>query len=95
MTTLQGPARMGSRSKAASLVRELPASLSNESVRIEFGDGALATTSFLDQLCIEVLLVRGARSLQLVGLDSYAQEIALDCARERGVADRVAFPPRD
>ena len=61
MTTLQGPARMGSRSKAARLVQDLPTSLGNESVRVEFGDGTLATTSFLDQLCIEVLVVRRAK----------------------------------
>lgn len=88
VTFLDAPKRMGSRKSAQGLIRELPFRLQGHTVEVHCRD-SWPTTSFIDELVIEIIERRDATNLVFIDGSETLQEVASWCARSRGLEDRV------
>jgi hypothetical protein len=89
--TLEAPSRMGSRSQAAELLRDLPPDLAGMVVEIVFDPRAYPTTSFLDEVIRSVLRDRGARLLVFTNANERVVEIAEQSADDLRVRARLTL----
>lgn len=89
MTVLEAPLRMGRRAQAKGLLVDLHHDLSGAIVEMKFPDDAYPTTSFVDEIIRAILVDRQADSLALVNANERVAEIALLCADDLGVRDRL------
>lgn len=84
----------GSRDHARELVATLPAQLAGTSVVLDCTGLAVGTPSFLDEIVKEVLVVRQADRLEVVGGSPRIATLSQKAAANRGVADRLTVVAR-
>jgi hypothetical protein len=95
MTTRLEPSQhSGSREHARDLVAELPSDMVGASVVLDCTGLVVGTPSFLDEIVKEVLVVRRADRLEVVGGSVRILALAEQAAANRGVADRLSVASR-
>ncbi len=82
---------LGSREQVAEALSELPLDLSNQTIVVSFDFNRSSRPSFVDELVKEVLIIRGARELNLQNAPRAVQEFALRSAISRQVGDQLTF----
>lgn len=86
---LQASPHSGSRDHARALLAGVPTQLNGKSVLLDCGGLVVATPSFLDEIVKEVLVIREADLLEILGATPRAVELAKRAADNRGVVDRL------
>lgn len=84
----------GSREHARRLVADLPAEMEGASVVLDCNVLVVGTPSFLDEIVKEILVMRRADHLEVVGSTSRVAALARRAAVNRNVADRLTVIPR-
>lgn len=90
-STLEAPSRMGRRSQATELLRDLPNDLSDGTVEILFTADAYPTTSFVDEIVRTILCDRHARRLVFKNANPRVAEVAEQSASDLGVRNRLTL----
>lgn len=88
-SVLEAPAFTKDRAHAREFLADLPRSLFDIDIVVRFVDRTIATTSFVDELVHELLVVREAKSVQLENLNSSLCSVALSAAEDFDVLDRL------
>ena len=88
-SVLEAPTFTRDRAHAREFLDELPSSLFDVDVVVQFVDRTIATTSFLDELVHELLVVRSARTVQLENLNATLCSVAQSAAEDFDVTDRL------
>lgn len=83
------PEHAGSREQADELAGTLPLALDTDTVTLDCSVVVVATPSFLDEIVKQVLVVRNAATLEVVGGPARPRELVERAARNREVHDRV------
>lgn len=73
------------------MLADLPRVAGGIDLGILFSDETYPTTSFMDELIRQTLVVGLASQLHLLGADEFAQELATLAAERYGVTDRLSF----
>lgn len=89
MTTIIAPARAGSRRHTTEMLAGLPDRLNGSTVEVMFPDGALGSTSFVDQMLIELIERRGVTLIRFVNAPEHVRRLADYLAGLRNLGDRV------
>lgn len=80
---LRLPKLVGTRGRAEQIASELASDLSSSMVTVDCADVLSGAQGFTDELCKQILEVRGARELKLVAPPASMAEYALRSARLR------------
>lgn len=88
-TVIEAPQRMGARASAQRLLAQVPADLGGQTVEVNC-EGSWPTTSFVDELIVEIIERRGAAALVFRDGGEALCELVAYCASDRGLLDRVA-----
>jgi hypothetical protein len=89
LASLKAPNHSGSRIQATELTRHLPSDLSRQAVLIDCSEMQVSAPSFLDELVRELLVLRRARRLKVVGASERQQLLLRRAAENRSVAHRL------
>lgn len=90
-TRLEPPRHAGSRDHARSLLAGLPSRMTGTSVVLDCRELIVGTPSFLDEVVKELLVVREADQLEIVGGTARVATLTERAATNRGVAERVTI----
>lgn len=95
MTTRLEPSQhSGSRDHACDLLADLPSQMAGVSVVLDCTSLIVGTPSFLDEIVKEVLVVRRADRLEVIGGSARIAALIERAATNRGVADRLSVVAR-
>ncbi len=95
MTTRLEPSQhSGSRDHARDLLADLPSQMAGVSVVLDCTSLIVGTPSFLDEIVKEVLVVRRADRLEVIGGSARIAALIERAAANRGVADRLSVVAR-
>jgi len=89
--TITLPRLIGTRSGADELVSELPDDLSNANVIVDATENQASSQGFVDQLCMQIMEVRLAKSLTVVSETGNLRRWVELSAGNRYFADRISF----
>lgn len=89
MIRVEPPEHAGSREQARELLGALDRDLSAADVLVDCSSVIVGTPSFLDELVKQLLVIRNARIIDLVGAPDRVRELVERAATNREVVDRI------
>ncbi|MDP2711005.1 MAG: DUF4325 domain-containing protein [Solirubrobacteraceae bacterium] len=87
--TIKTPEHAGSRDQAKQLTSELREDLSGQTVSVDFTGILVSTPSFVDEIVKQILNLRHASRLEVIGASDRAHHLLIRAANNRGVRDRL------
>ena len=94
MIRLETPGHAGSRDQAKALAAALPTSLEGQAVLLDCSQLVIGTPSFLDEMIKEILVLRHADVLEVIGGPARARDLLERAADNRSVRERLRVAAR-
>ncbi|HZI92120.1 MAG TPA: hypothetical protein VFD31_10925 [Thermoleophilaceae bacterium] len=94
MIRVETPDHAGSRDQAKALAAVLPADLEGQTVLLDCSELVVGTPSFLDEVVKEILVLRHADVLEVIGGSARARDLLERSATNRSVRERLRVAAR-